>query len=190
MKKNVSKKIFITIFTLSLVLALFVGLTACEHKFSWTKLADGMNDVTLMTCRIVMTDKGVTIEDYTKTVEIDGTNALVTEVENKLGDEFQPQIDETSKKIENLNKATLLPLNLSSQVLSTLKKSKDDGLDVYSADLEEIFIKQLMNTEKDFGIYGTATLKIKCKGNNVQEISLDYVTKTGRVVSTVYTYVY
>ena len=190
MKKKVFEKIFIIILTLSLVFALFVGLTACKDQPVWTELAKGMNNVTLMTCKIVMTDKGVTVVDYTKTVEIDGTNALVTEVEDKLGDDFQPQKDETSKKIDNIDKASLLPLNLSSNVLSTLKKSKADGLDVYSAELEEIFIKQVMNTGLDFGIYGTATLKIKCSGKNVQEISLDYVTKTGRVVSTVYSYVY
>lgn len=190
MKKNVFKKIFIIVFTLSLVFALFVGLTACNDKFAWSNLATGMNNVKLMTCKIVMKDKDVIVVDYTKIVEIDGTNALLTEVENKLGDDFQPQTDESSKKIENIDKASLLPLNLSSSVLSTLKKSKTDGLDVYASELEEIFIKQVMNTEFSFGIYGTATLKIKCKGNDVQEITLDYVTKTGRVVSAIYSYVY
>lgn len=191
MRKNVLNKIVVVVISIITVIALIACFTACkETKISWTDVQNNMNNVKSMECKILMTDKNVNVMDYTKKVDIDGENASVTVIETKLGDDFLYQTDETSKNLENIDKSTLLPLNIDSAVLTTLTKSTSGGLDVYGGELEEVFVKQLMNSNGELNINGTATLNIKCNGNNVQEITLDYVTKTGRVVSVSYTYVY
>lgn len=191
MRKNVLNKILVVVISIITVIALIACFTACkETKISWTDVQKNMNNVKSMECKILMTDKNVNVMDYTKKVDIDGENASVTVIETKLGDDFLYQTDETSKNLENIDKSTLLPMNIDSAVLTTLTKSTSGGLNVYGGELEEVFVKQLMNSNGELNINGTATLNIKCNGNNVQEITLDYVTKTGRVVSVSYTYVY
>lgn len=191
MRKNVLNKILVVVISIITVIALIACFTACkETKISWIDVQNNMNNVKSMECKILMTDKNVSVMDYTKKVDIDGENASVTVIETKLGDDFLYQTDETSKNLENIDKTTLLPLNIDSAVLTTLAKSTSNGLNVYGGELEEVFVKQLMNSNGELNINGTATLNIKCNGNNVQEITLDYVTKTGRVVSVSYAYVY
>lgn len=190
MRKNALKILLTTISVVIIVCALFAGFTACNGNVNWSTAESNMNKVSSMTCKIVMTDKMVNVFDYTKEVTVEGANASVTVTETKLSDNFQYETESSSKNIENIDKSSLLPLNVSSDVLTTLKKSKSDGLNVYGAELEEVFMKQILKTAGEFDINGTATLKIKCKGNEIREITLDYVTKTGRVVSAVYSYVY
>lgn len=192
MKKNVLNKKLALVLAVVIVIALMVILTACptSKNADWTKVYSNMNNVKSLTCKIVMTDKTVNVYDYTKTVTVDGSNATVTVVEVKLGDGFEYQTDETEKDVENVDKSTFMPINLSSPVMSQLKKTSSDGYVIYSAKIEEVFINQIISLNGDLEVYDTATLTIKCKGNNAHEITLDYVTKTGRVVSVVYTYAY
>lgn len=191
MKRNVLNKNFVVVLAIVIVIALLAVMTACkETKISWTDVKANMDNVKSMECKIVMTDKTVNVFDYTKEVKIEDTKAYVSVTETKLGDDFQYQTDETDRVIENVDKSSLLPLNIESVVFSSLTKSSSGGLDVYGAELEEVFVKQILNTNGDLNINGTATLNVKCSGNSVQEITLDYVTTAGRVVSVVYTYVY
>ncbi len=191
MKRNILNKTLIVVFAIVIVISILTVMTACkETGINWTEVQSNMNNLKSMECKILMTDKTVTVVDYTKTVSIEGENANVSIKDTKLGDDFEYQTDETDNEIENVDKKTLLPLNIDSAVISTLAKSSSEGDNVYAAELEEVFVKQLMNINGDMDINGTATLKVKFNGNSVEEITLDYVTGTGRVVSAVYTYVY
>lgn len=190
MKKNVLKKITITILILVIVASLFVGLSACNTDTDWNEVQANMNEVKSMTNKISMTDKGINVYDYSKSVKIEGANASISIIEKKLSDGFQYETDEKNRKVENVDKKSLLPLNLSSNVIATFEKSKEDGAIVYGANLEGVFLQQIMTTEEEFSINDTATLKIKCKDNKIREITLDYVTESGRVVSAIYSYEY
>lgn len=135
------KKIRFSLLILSI--CMLFSLTGCKKitaKNISNSIINSLENVNIVTTKIIMTEKDVVVYKYSKQVKYNGQNATVTTEASTLDSKFELNTTTSEDQIENYPKKELFKLTINKDLVENFKQSKNKvSFEVSCENLSKVF---------------------------------------------------
>ena len=185
MKNKVIKISIIALIAVAILTAGIILLTQFTGVNGLSKnIQKSMQSVKTVTSVVTVTEGETQVYGFDRKIEINGSNALITEAESVLNASFEFARQPETQKTEKIDRNKLFGLNLKGDYL------KDANLknNVFTAKITS------ENLSKVFGSAvtcdGEANLSIMVENKQLKSVTLSFISADGKAVELLVTYTY